>query len=232
MDPQDLQDTLNAHLKWLAGNSEGECADLRDTNLAGADLHRANLHGANLRGADLELANLNRTNLRGTNLTDANLTCADLRGAQLVSADLEGAKLIGANLSRANLHRADFNAANLSGAEGLISPGKYLQREFETDASGMLCYKVFGLQFGTPDRWEIEEGGVIEENVNPLRTLDCACGVNVATRQWMRDWKNTLDEVWRCRIAWPDLASVVVPYNTDGKIRAERVKLLKKIDDL
>jgi len=71
---------------------------------------------------------------------------------------------------------------------------------------------------------------VISEVVNPSPTCDCACGVNVATREWC-DINYTSAALWRCRIEWIDLADVVVPYNTDGKFRAGRVTVLELIEE-
>ena len=79
-----------------------------------------------------------------------------------------------------------------------------------------------------PDTWKIEPRSIIEEVCNPLPTNDCASGVNVATLDWIKSNSNK-DRVWRCLIRWPWLAGVVVPYNTDGKIRAARVELLEEI---
>ena len=227
----DLQDTLEAHQAWLVGGSKGKRADLHAASLRNADLPHASLRSAglayaNLHGADLRDADLRETNLKNAILIGANLSRADLRGAKLVDAHLARAFMVNTRLGK-----ADLNGADLSGASGLTDPAKYLEREFEKDEDGVLCYKTFGKHFDAPKYWKIGEGSVIEENVNPLRTLDCACGVNVATRQWVRGRSPAPPrEVWRCRIAWPDLAGVVVPYNSDGKIRAERVKLLEKID--
>ncbi|ELE1922244.1 pentapeptide repeat-containing protein, partial [Salmonella enterica] len=63
-------------------------ADLRDTNLRGADLYGANLCDTNLRGADLR-----DTNLRGANLCGADLYGANLCGADLCDTNLRGADL-------------------------------------------------------------------------------------------------------------------------------------------
>jgi hypothetical protein len=241
----DLQDTLDAHQDWLDDCDEGKRACLREADLHRFDLYKADLScaelaHANLRGADLRGANLQKTNLRDANLRRANLRYADLHGANLREADLGEARLTNANLGSANLMGANLNEArledasllnaNLSGANGLISPAEYLELKFEKDEGGVLCYKAFGTSFEAPEYWRIKEGSVIKENANPIRTLNCACGVNVATREWIHECWPAPREVWRCRIAWPDLASVVVPYGTDGKIRAERVRLLEKVD--
>jgi len=155
------------------------------------------------------------------------LSRANLCGADLYGADLSRADLCRADLCRADLCRADLSGANLSGCTGLLVAADWLTEHCETDAAGIICYKRIGKTlYATPDRWDIEPGAVLTEVVNPLPTLDCACGVNVGTREWCeRNYPRAA--LWRCRIAWIDLADVVVPYNTDGKFRAGRVTLLE-----
>ena len=112
----ELRGIIEKHYLWLAGDPNGERADL-----SGADLREADFGGANLSRSDLSGASLRRANLSGANLSEANLRGCNLRGADLRLADLRGADLIGANLSganlrEANLYLANFNGANLSGA--------------------------------------------------------------------------------------------------------------------
>ncbi len=73
----DIKLILEKHAKWIRGEDGGECADLCNANLYGANLRDANLYGANLRGA-----NLCGANLYGANLCDADLCYANLRGAK------------------------------------------------------------------------------------------------------------------------------------------------------
>lgn len=96
-------------------------ADLREIDLAHAELFLAKLAGANLFQADLFQANLFRAELIGANLTGAdlryaNLTEACLILANLAGADLHNANLRGAALGDANLIGADLTGANLTGA--------------------------------------------------------------------------------------------------------------------
>ena len=96
----ELKAIIDKHAKWLRGEDGGECADLCD----------ANLRGANLRGADLRDANLRSANLRGADLYGANLSGADLRDANLRSANLRGADLRDANLRSArNVDKVAWN---------------------------------------------------------------------------------------------------------------------------
>lgn len=113
--------TLEEVIERVARGESLERADLRELDLAKANLDNANLRRADLEGANLEEATLRRANLASVSLRDAflvraNLEGANLRGADLESANLEGANLRGADLSRANLEGANLEGADLTGA--------------------------------------------------------------------------------------------------------------------
>ena len=146
-------------------------------------------------------------------------------GADLSGANLSGAYLSEANLSGANLRGADLRGANLSGAIGLLDPVEYICKNFVNDEKGIIAYKTFGSNFNPPDSWKIEAGAFLTEVVNPDRGTECACGINVAVKDWPQF--GGLSEIWKVRIPWMSLAGVVVPFNTDGKIRCSRVELLE-----
>ena len=82
--------------------------------------------GADLRDTDLYGADLCNADLRGANLSDADLCDADLRSANLSDADLCDADLYGANLSDADLCNADLRGADLRGADLRGAKGCYL----------------------------------------------------------------------------------------------------------
>ncbi len=207
MEAKKIKEILEQLEAWR--KKGGEKPDLGGADLGGADLGGADLSGANLCNANLHNANLCNTNLRSANLSSANLS---------------GANLIGANLIGANLSGADLRGADLSGAKGLLSSIDWIQC-LEQDGEGIICYKSFNNRFPPPASWEISEGKILSEVVNPDRTLDCACGVNVSTLEWQK--KNSPNaEIWKCRIRWAWLPGVVVPYHTDGNFRAEKVELL------
>lgn len=165
------------------------------------------------------------SDLSGCNLRGCNLRGADLRGCNLCGADLRGSNLCGSNLSGSDLCSAD-----LSGAIGLISAADWLSANFKADELGILVYKVFGHLKTPPKHWIIEPSSVITEVVNPCRTTECGCGINFATLDWIMSEVPVYEKLglWTCRIAWIDLADVVVPYNTDGKARCGRMTLLSK----
>ncbi len=206
----DLNKILDLHKKWLGNNPDGVRADLSGADLSradlgGADLSRANLSGANLRGADLRWANLRWANLGG----------ADLRWANLGGADLSGANLGG---------------ADLSGATGLLNPSDFFAENFETSNIGYIVYKVFGGEYDPPEQWDIRQDAIIEEEVNFDRCTACACGINVATLDWIKS-HYPKKQIWKCLIEWPWLAGVCVPYNTAGNIRASKVRLLETVQE-
>ena len=172
-------------------------------------------------------ADLSEANLSWADLSEANLSEANLSGADLSWADLSEANLSGADLSEANLSWADLSEANLSGADGLLKACNYLDAHFERTTDGYIAYKTFGGKYDPPEAWKIEAGSVLEENVNPNRADVCGCGINVAPLDWVR--REYSGDIWKVLIRWEWLAGVVVPYNTDGKIRCERVELLEVV---
>lgn len=58
MNNNELKTILDKHNKWLAGEEDGEKANLRGTDLSRDDLRGANLRGADLCGVDLCEADL------------------------------------------------------------------------------------------------------------------------------------------------------------------------------
>ncbi len=190
---------------------------------------------ADLRRADLGEADLSGANLSEADLSGADLTGADLREADLRRADLGEADLREANLSGADLSRADLGEANLSGVKGLLSSIDYMVNNFNKNEQGYIVYKTFALYKAPRSEWKIEQGAVICETVNPTRTDDCGSGVNVATLDWLINEKCEIGDdnpIWKCLIRWEWLPGVVVPYNTDGKIRCEKVELIEIVEGI
>ncbi len=238
----DLAAILEKHRKWLAGKAGGEPAslskvDLRRANLQWANLQGANLQGAKLQEAKLQWAKLQEANLQGAKLQEAKLQEANLQGAKLQEAklqeaNLQGANLQGANLQEANLQEANLQWANLSQSKGLLDPIEYLLQNFERDPEnrGLIAYKAFGAYNASPAAWKIEPGSILTEVVLFDRTVECACGINVATLKWIKnDERASNRPIWRVLIRWEWLAGVCVPYHTDGKVRCSKVELLETL---
>ena len=160
----------------------------------------------------------------------ADLREADLREADLRGADLGGADLREADLREADLRGADLRGADLRGATGLLNPSDFFAENFETSNIGYIVYKVFGGEYDPPEQWDIRPDAIIEEEVNYDRCTACACGINVATLDWVKS-NYPKKQIWKCLIEWPWLAGVCVPYNTAGNIRASKVRLLETVQE-
>jgi uncharacterized protein YjbI with pentapeptide repeats len=223
---EELMEVINDHQKWLAGTGGVRA------NLSGAYLSAAYLKGADLSGADLRGADLRGADLRRADLSDTDLSFADLSGANLSDADLRCADLRRANLSDADLRRANLSDADLSGAEGILNPIEYIEKNFEKTKEGIIVYKSFDENYTPNPNWKIEEGSIIEEVVNPLPTITCGCGINVATKEWAKRRCDNNNQFWECLIRWEWLVGVVVPYQTEGQIRASKVQLIKPVNCL
>ena len=123
----ELQNVLQKHKLWLEGKTDGECADLSETDLRGmklpgADLSGADLSNADLRGVDLRGAKLNKVDFYCSDLQGAKLECADLSEAYFKKASLRRAKLRGAKAEKTcfiwtDLSKADLRGIDLSNAE-------------------------------------------------------------------------------------------------------------------
>ena len=156
-------------------------------------------------------------------LSDADLSDADLRRANLSDADLSDANLSDADLSGANLSGAD-----LSGSQGLLDAINYMEANFERTDEGYIVYKSFNSNYTAPNRWKIEPGEIIEEVANSDRTCECGCGINVAPLSWVKNDNNC--QPYKLLIRWEWLPGVVVPYNTDGKIRCSKAQIVGAVE--
>ena len=146
----------------------------------------------------------------------------------LRGADLRGADLSDVDLSDANLRGANLRGANLSGSQGLLDAINYMEANFERTDEGYIVYKSFNSNYTAPDRWKIEPGEVIEEVANPDRTCECGCGINVAPLEWVKN--DNYKQPYKLLIRWEWLPGVVVPYNTDGKIRCSKAQILEAVE--
>jgi hypothetical protein len=141
------------------------------------------------------------------------------------------ADLSGADLSGADLSGADLRSADLSGALGIASAAEWLRANTKTTRRGcILAYKAFGnTTYEPPSAWKIEPGSYLTEVVNPCRGTECASGVNVGTLDFVRRNYPGAQSVWLVGIEPADIADVVVPFRTDGKFRAARVRLIRQL---
>lgn len=95
------------------------------------------------------------------------------------------------------------------------------------------CLNIFNAALGlTGEAGEfadlIKPGSIIEETVNCDRTTECGCGINVAPLEWVR--REGCNQPYKLLIRWEWLLGVVVPYNTDGKIRCSKAQILEAVE--
>lgn len=135
--------------------------------------------------------------------------------------------------SGADLSGADLRYANLSGCKGLLVSINWLKTNFKSNRKGFIVYKAHGeATYMPPKRWKHTR--FITEIVNSNRTDACGCGVNFATKEWIKGFYGTNCRIRRMYLHWEDLADICVPYNTDGKARCGRLekgKLLRVNND-
>ena len=165
------------------------------------------------------------------NILSANLRYADLSSANLSSANLSYADLSSADLSSANLSSADLRYADLSLVKNLLNKTKEFMNNFKFNKKGLIVYKGIGkTSYSINPNWKIAQGEYLEEVVNFNKTNDCGCGVNFGTLEYIKS-NYPKSTIWECLIEFKDLVEVVVPYNTDGKARCSRLKLIRPLNN-
>jgi hypothetical protein len=93
-----------------------------------------------------------------------------------------------------------------------------------------LVQKVFGnTVYNLPINWQLIPGNFITETSNPCITTECGCGINFGTHEYIKLNHSEASEIWECLLLFEDMPSLVVPINTDGKCRCNRLQLIKKI---
>ncbi len=107
--------------------------------------------------------------------------------------------------------------------------------EWDEDIKGWVGYKVFNSLFEAPEDWKIESGSWIEEMVDTNLNKNCAFGINIAPNiDWLDKYlyENRVDliggcfyKVWRVWIFDDEYTKIVIPFDTDGKIRVSRCLL-------
>ena len=164
-------------------------------------------------------------------LLDYDLSSADLSGSNLSGSNLSGSNLSGSNLRSADLSGSNLSGSNLSGSNGIMSAIAFMDAHFERTPDGFIAYKTFGSSYSPNSDWKIEPGSVLTEIVNPDRTCDCGCGINVAPLRWVKD--NATNggrlSIRKVLIRWEWLMGVVVPFGSDGKVRCEKVELIEVV---
>ena len=139
-------------------------ADLRDANLADADLRLAELVGCDLTHADLTEAEMRGVHLEHAALADATLFGANLTGAWLNHTDLKGANLRRTLLVQANLEDADLSEL----------PGESLGNTYIIDANlERANLKNANLEKARLTRSVLDKADLTGANVTPAQLDEC-----------------------------------------------------------
>jgi uncharacterized protein YjbI with pentapeptide repeats len=232
-------------------------ANMSDTNMSGANMRRANMSDTNMRGANMRNTNMRDTNMSGANMSDTNMSGADMRDTNMSGANMSGAdmsdtnmrranmsdtnmrdtNMSGANMSGADMRRANMSDTNMSGAnmsanlsqtKGIKDMSKWFSENFKNNTKGYIVYKAIGnTTYNLNQNWKIKKGEYLTENVNFNPTFECGCGVNFGTMDYIYNNYKEAKEIWECLIEFQDLISTVIPYDTDGKGRCGRLKLIR-----
>jgi len=167
----------------------------------------------------------------GANLREAYLRGADLRGVDLWGVDLWGASLRGANLRGADLWGANLRGANLGETKNCF-PVLYRDNLsiLKHQTGKLKAYKYLNRNRSPYQNAEYVVGKTyVVEDYNSDETMVCGKGINLATLEWcLRDTNCSLDKTYiECRFDAKDI--VAVPFNTDGKFRVKKLKVVRKI---
>lgn len=132
---------------------------------------------------------------------------------------IEHSNFIDCNLKRITILDINAQETNFSNCEMNYNPVKFLENNFEFTSEGMIGYKIFGLHYQSPKEWDIKEGGIINTSGNTDIFISCASGFNIGSKLWIMQNGNLSSIVWKVLVPYKSLCGVVVPYNSDGKIR-------------
>lgn len=223
MTQKELDKILEWHKIWL-NRKGGKQADLSFENLSGTTLNSISLYHIIFKGT-----NFTNVIFKNVDCSDMNFTDISFAGSTFINV-----RFVDTNFTNVSFEGATFRYVDFSGSKGLLNPIDYLNENFEKTEEGYIVYKTFGKIYNAPDNWKIEPNSIIEEEVDYNRCDECGCGINVATKKWVeKDNIDTLIKraVWKLLIKWEWLPTVVVPYNTDGKIRCGKAMLLEVVDE-
>lgn len=110
------------------------------------------------------------------------------------------------------------------------SAKEWLDKHLYHDAIGYYALKTFGVFFPARVEWiPLVPGKIISEVcINPDRATQCGTGISIGTETWVREWLSDRywDIIWVVRVRNEWLADIVVPFQTDGKIRTRTLELL------
>jgi hypothetical protein len=198
-----------------------------------ATFHNLYARAATFRDLDASEATFNDLYVREATFNDldaSEATFNDLDASEATFNDLYARE---ATFNDLYAREAKIATVDFSGAKWAkyISSSDYLATHFEKTEPGYIVYKTFNQSFAPPPTWKLEPNSILEEIVNPLITIECGAGINVAPLSWVKSANTNHQPIWKCLIEWEWLADVVVPLQTDGKIRCGKLRLLEIVTE-
>ena len=152
-------------------------------------------------------------------ISEADLSEADLSEANLWRADLRGANLKGANLWEAKnlspIYQSDLSI--LKYQKGKIRAFKFLDGDKSPFQEDKITYKVGKTYSLKKDKCNFDEYEL------------CGSGLNIATLDWcLRETECDLGKTY-IEVEFTAKDIVAIPYNSDGKFRVKKLKVIKKL---
>lgn len=220
-------------------------------NLNGADFGRADLYevgfyDGSMFGAKFVGSALVRTvidtqadysNFRDASFKEDTVLTGDFNHCDFRDSYWEDSKLEHASLCYADVTNAMFACSfvkmlgcNFSQAKGV--PSRCAPECFTFNEKGeMIVYKAFDAYYKRPDSWKIEEGSIIEENVDADPMTLCSYGINAcATIEDLLNEVGHHKDVWECVVKPQWLPGVVFPSDGHKFCRCEKLQLVRKVE--
>jgi uncharacterized protein YjbI with pentapeptide repeats len=213
-----LKDVINS-----GGNVFKRGDVFEDEDLSYSTLEHLNMGSVTFRHIDFSHSRFDDCDLENVRFEN----CTFDKWTQFVDCKLYSVNFSGIALSAENF--IECRGLNLSGA---ISQSKtdFLNARFEKNKFGYIAYKSFGFIHPPNPNWKIEENSVLTEVVDYDIHNNCSYGINVETASEVLGYSMLDAPIWKVQIFFEDLADVVVPTYSSGKIRAGRIQLLEVID--
>lgn len=219
-------------------------AKITNLNISSCNLDNSSFMESKIQYSRFQSTSMIMTNFEKSKMKDVVFNTVNLTDSKWNKSELTSILFMHSVLKRARLKQVKFvkplfrdvnlSETNFSGSTGLLDPISYIYENFEENDFGIIVYKVFGLHHDPNPEWVIKEDSIIIENVNPDRTCNYTCGINVGSKKWLSSSNDYINmngqkDVWKCFIRNEWFPGIVVPYENDGQIRTARLQLYKKL---
>ncbi len=219
-------------------------AKITNLNISSCNLDNSSFMESRIQFSRFQSTSMIMTNFEKSKMKDVVFNTVNLTDSKWNESELTSILFTHSILKRARLKQVKFvkplfrdvnlSETNFSGSTGLLDPISYIYENFEENDFGIIVYKVFGLHHDPNPAWIIKEDSIIIENVNPDRTCNYTCGINVGSKKWLSSSNDYINmngqkDIWKCFIRNEWFPGIVVPYESYGQIRTARLQLYKKL---